>query len=155
EGVIAGDLGEAESVLASASAVLVSDYGRGVAAVPDLRRAVTAAGRPTVWDPHPRGPEPVAGTTVVTPSHAEVFQLTRDVAHSDTADASRLATTTRRAATLVESWGVGAAAVTMGQAGAVLVRSHGAPMVVPTRSVAAFDPCGAGDSFAAALVTAM
>src|SRR5690606_32370157 len=102
-----------------------------------------------------RGPEPVAGTTVVTPSHAEVFQLTRAVAHSETADASRLATTTRRAATLVESWGIGAAAVTMGQAGAVLVRSHGAPMVIPTRSVAAFDPCGAGDAFAAALVTAL
>ena len=49
---------EAEAALAQADAVLVADYGRGVASAPGVREALAAAaaGRaPVVWDPHPRG----------------------------------------------------------------------------------------------------
>ncbi|MDN5750424.1 MAG: hypothetical protein L0H64_18245, partial [Pseudonocardia sp.] len=48
-------------------AVLVSDYGRGVAADQHVRAALAACGTPVVWDPHPRGEAPVPGTAVVTP----------------------------------------------------------------------------------------
>ena len=63
-----------DAALAGAGAVLVSDYGRGVAADPVVRAALArAAARrvPVVWDPHPRGAQPVAGVTVVTPNLAE------------------------------------------------------------------------------------
>ncbi len=61
---------EAAEVLRKAEAVLVADYGRGVASAPGVREALTAvaAGRaPVVWDPHPRGQEPVPGVTLATP----------------------------------------------------------------------------------------
>ena len=49
--------GAARSALATADAVLVSDYGRGVAAEPSVRAALAAVGGvPIVWDPHAGGP---------------------------------------------------------------------------------------------------
>ena len=44
-------------------AVLVADYGRGVAALPAVRARARAAapGVPVVWDPHPRGAGARAG----------------------------------------------------------------------------------------------
>ena len=44
-----------------AGAVLVSDYGRGLTASPAVRDALSARRGSLVWDPHPRGPAPVAG----------------------------------------------------------------------------------------------
>ncbi len=44
---------------ANAAAVLVADYGRGTTAAPDVRAALAAARGPVVWDPHPRGADPV------------------------------------------------------------------------------------------------
>jgi rfaE bifunctional protein nucleotidyltransferase chain/domain len=62
----------ARAALAAAGAVLVSDYGRGVAAEPSVRAALTALGAtPIVWDPHPYGPDPVPGCLLVTPNAAE------------------------------------------------------------------------------------
>ena len=48
----------AADALDGADAVLVSDYGRGVAAEPTVRAALTRVRVPLVWDPHPRGPVP-------------------------------------------------------------------------------------------------
>ena len=59
-----GPLGPAgRRALAGAGAVLVADYGRGVAAEPGVRAALAGLPRrrPLVWDPHPRGPAPVPG----------------------------------------------------------------------------------------------
>ncbi|HEY0804929.1 MAG TPA: hypothetical protein VGD84_07690 [Pseudonocardiaceae bacterium] len=59
-----GDAGEVtDEMLAEirrADAVLVADYGRGLATDRRLRTALTevAARVPVVWDPHPRGPRP-------------------------------------------------------------------------------------------------
>jgi D-beta-D-heptose 7-phosphate kinase / D-beta-D-heptose 1-phosphate adenosyltransferase len=46
-------------------------------------------------------------------------------------------------------------AVTMGARGALLSYGSGAPMVVPAVAVTGGDPCGAGDSFAAAAALAL
>lgn len=55
--------------LEGAAAVLVADYGRGVAAHPDVRRALGVLPRcPSVWDPHCCGAAPVAVDAV---GHAE------------------------------------------------------------------------------------
>ncbi|MGW2262592.1 D-glycero-beta-D-manno-heptose 1-phosphate adenylyltransferase [Streptomyces sp. NPDC001780] len=71
DGRAAGATREAEETLATARAVLVSDYGRGTADV--LRAALTAAAArvPVVWDPHPRGGAPVRGARLATPSASE------------------------------------------------------------------------------------
>jgi D-beta-D-heptose 7-phosphate kinase / D-beta-D-heptose 1-phosphate adenosyltransferase len=60
----------------SAGAVLVSDYGRGLTADPALREALAGLDRtvPVVWDPHPRGADPVPGVRLVTPNLSEALR---------------------------------------------------------------------------------
>jgi len=132
--------------LAGAVAVLVSDYGRGMAAEPEVRAALAAlpARRPLVWDPHPRGPAPVAGARLATPNRAEAAGFASQVAGEG------LAAVTARARTLAERWAAAGVAVTLGAGGALLVEGAGAPLVVPAPAFIGGDPCGAGDRFAAA-----
>lgn len=128
-----------------ADAVLVSDYGRGVAAQRGLRDALRrhSSRAPLVWDPHPRGPQPVAGAALATPNEAEA-------AHFAGGGTERgLAAAARRAAALADRWRAQAVCVTRGGAGAVLVAPPAAPLAVPARPAPAGDPCGAGDRFAA------
>ena len=63
--------------LAGASAVLVADYGRGVTSEPGVRSALAhlPARLPVVWDPHPRGAEPVPGARLATPNLAVSVML--------------------------------------------------------------------------------
>ncbi|WP_040337542.1 D-glycero-beta-D-manno-heptose 1-phosphate adenylyltransferase [Candidatus Blastococcus massiliensis] len=140
---------EAASVLRSAAAVLVADYGRGTTAAADVREALAAARGPVVWDPHPRGADPVRGVRLVTPNAAEAARLVPAV------DGDGLAAVGARAEALIGHWGVGAVAVTMGSRGALLSYGSGAPMVVPAVPVSGGDSCGAGDSFAAAAALAL
>jgi rfaE bifunctional protein nucleotidyltransferase chain/domain/rfaE bifunctional protein kinase chain/domain len=131
----------------SAAAVLVADYGRGVAADGALRRALAdpPRARPVVWDPHPSGPEPVSGVDLVTPNRREAAALTSDVEGSGfSADAARARMLARR-------WGAEAVAVTLGAEGALLVAGEAPPLAFPAEPVAAADPCGAGDRFASAV----
>ncbi|MEU4666083.1 PfkB family carbohydrate kinase, partial [Micromonospora chalcea] len=64
-------------LIADASAVLVSDYGRGVAGHPALRAALAATRAPVVWDPHPRGPAAVPGVHLATPNEPEARDLAK------------------------------------------------------------------------------
>lgn len=158
-----GDLtDEAAAVLAGAGAVLVADYGRGVARGPRLRAALAALteaarpgdpgrvqtgayGRvPVVWDPHPRGPEPVRGCTLVTPNAAEAGHF------APGHDGPPLTATTARARELHARWGATAVTVTLGGRGALVVAGAAPPSVVPASQVPCPDPCGAGDRFASA-----
>jgi D-beta-D-heptose 7-phosphate kinase / D-beta-D-heptose 1-phosphate adenosyltransferase len=131
--------------LAGAGAVLVADYGRGVAAEPGVRAALAGLPRrrPLVWDPHPRGPAPVPGTRLATPNRAEAASFVPEV------DGDDLAAVTARARQLAERWTAAGVAVTLGPRGALLVEGAGAPMVVPAAPAPGGDPCGAGDRFAA------
>ncbi|MGA5302651.1 PfkB family carbohydrate kinase [Nucisporomicrobium flavum] len=131
-------------VLRDATAILVSDYGRGVARHPELRRALEAAKAPIVWDPHPNGPAPVPNVRLVTPNESEVRRLTGDAGAG-----SMLATVQRAGHQLRQRWRAGAVAVTVGAAGAVLCHAGPTPLVVPTPTEADGDTCGAGDRFAA------
>ena len=133
----------------SAGAILVSDYGRGVAANPSLRRCIDAAATriPVVWDPHPRGPEPVRGVALATPNLDEARRVTglqeRDAVLDGVAVALR----------------ADAVAVTVGARGAVLVSGDdrlevpvGADVGTAGRGA---DTCGAGDRFATAAAAAL
>nr|WP_218860129.1 PfkB family carbohydrate kinase [Petropleomorpha daqingensis] len=144
---------EAAEVIRTAGAVLVADYGRGTTAAPDVRAALAAAGGPVVWDPHPRGADPVPNARLVTPNGAEAARVA--AAAGCPADGDGLAAVGVRAEALIRSWGVAAVAVTLGSRGALLSYGEGAPMVVPAVPVTGGDPCGAGDSFAAAAALAL
>jgi rfaE bifunctional protein nucleotidyltransferase chain/domain len=139
---------EAAAAIRSAAAVLVADYGRGTTAAPGVRAALAAARGPVVWDPHPRGADPVPQARLVTPNAAEAAR------GADGSGAS-LAAVGAHAEALIRRWGVGAVAVTLGARGALLSYGEGAPMVVPAVPVTGGDPCGAGDSFASAAALAL
>jgi rfaE bifunctional protein nucleotidyltransferase chain/domain/rfaE bifunctional protein kinase chain/domain len=142
---------EAATAIREAAAVLVADYGRGTTAAPDVRAALAGARGPVVWDPHPRGADPVPTVRLVTPNGAEAARVTAGIAPAG----DGLAAVGARAEALIRTWGVGAVAVTLGARGALLSYGEGAPMVVPAVAVIGGDPCGAGDSFAAAAALAL
>ena len=132
------------SRLNEAAAVVVCDYGRGITAHDELRQALTrtAAGRPLVWDPHPKGAEPVPGTALAVPNADEAWTLTGGSGTRDLKD------DVARAVRLLAAWPVKQVAVTRGREGAILVASPDAhPLVVPARP-ATGDTCGAGDQLA-------
>ncbi|MFP5321583.1 MAG: PfkB family carbohydrate kinase [Acidimicrobiia bacterium] len=158
EGRVAGSLAPAvaqrvTAAITGADAVLVADYGRGVAAHPVVRDAIAAArraGTPVVWDPHRKGPDPVPGSSVVCPNRAEAAAYEPDVA------GATLTAEVERARRLRARWDVGAVAVTLGSEGAVVVLGDGAPLTVPVlEPVEGTDTCGAGDAFAAATTVAL
>jgi D-beta-D-heptose 7-phosphate kinase/D-beta-D-heptose 1-phosphate adenosyltransferase len=130
----------ARTALAGADAVLVADYGRGIAAREDVRAALCDLRVPVVWDPHPRGPEPIPGATLVTPNEREAAARTHGVS-------AEVAGTEDHARTLLAHWRAVAVAVTRGARGAVLVSGDGPPQAIPAPYAAIGDPCGAGDCF--------
>jgi bifunctional ADP-heptose synthase (sugar kinase/adenylyltransferase) len=142
----------ARLALAEAEAVLVADYGRGMAVHPEISDLLAElAGRvPVAWDPHPRGGRPLPGVRLVTPNEAEALAFSRATAARDGGS-----TAGRRAAHLVRAWGVSGVAVTLGDRGAVLATGSRPPVMVPAPQVAAPDTCGAGDSFAVAVTRAL
>lgn len=139
--------------ITSARTILVSDYGRGMAAQPQVRAAMRAAadaGARVVWDPHPRGPRPVGGTRVVTPNLLEAQRV------AGTGDDDTLPAVTATATALQETWATGGIAITLGARGALLVSSDGTPLMVPAPHVRGTpDPCGAGDRFAVSVAGAI
>ncbi|MEV6905181.1 PfkB family carbohydrate kinase [Amycolatopsis sp. NPDC051372] len=137
--------------LTGAGAVLVADYGRGLTCNPHVRRLLRElAGRiPVVWDPHPRGTDPVRHAVLVTPNLAEARSTLPG--HDEPAELAKL---------LRDHWHAEAVAVTTGARGAVLADGFGqtavpVPAAARTPGHAAPDTCGAGDRFAAAATAAL
>ncbi len=134
----------AARAIAEAAGVLVSDYGRGVAAEPVIRAALeTAAGRvPLVWDPHPHGATPVAGAALVTPNRGEAVGFAGGAGPDDLRGAAG------RARDLARRWRSWAVCVTLGAEGAVLAAAEEEAVTVPAPAAEGGDSCGAGDRFA-------
>jgi rfaE bifunctional protein nucleotidyltransferase chain/domain/rfaE bifunctional protein kinase chain/domain len=141
----------ARAVIGWADAVLVSDYGRGLAAEPGLREAIGGLqGRvPVVWDPHPRGPVPLPGMAVLTPNEAEAARVAAGCAGPGTQ------TVAIRAQALRRVWRANAVCVTRGPRGALLACGPAPPLALAAASVAGGDPCGAGDRFASWIAGAL
>jgi rfaE bifunctional protein nucleotidyltransferase chain/domain/rfaE bifunctional protein kinase chain/domain len=142
---------EAVRTLESAGAILVADYGRGVAGLPALRKALLQkiSSVPVIWDPHSNGPTPVRGCWLITPNAAEA-QLS--------SGAEQPAEQGRR---LCASWHARAVAVTIGGRGAVLTevdppRTTNVPLLDLVQPTAGrLDTLGAGDQLAAAAALAL
>jgi rfaE bifunctional protein nucleotidyltransferase chain/domain len=139
----------ARQAIERASAVLVSDYGRGVTAEDGLRRLLAGLRTPVVWDPHPRGSEPVPGVRLATPNRAEARHFAPGV------EGAGLAALAARAATLGRRWQAAGIAVTLGAEGAMLWEGGGVPLMIPATPVSGGDPCGAGDAFAATVAACL
>ncbi|MEO3791920.1 PfkB family carbohydrate kinase [Nonomuraea sp. B10E15] len=135
---------EAAQAILQAGAVLVSDYGRGVARM--ARGLLRDVAVPVVWDPHPRGERPMPGCALVTPSEAEARLLCPDGYHGPD----------QAARCLVRAIQARAVAVTTGERGAALA-VEGGPLtaVPPPVRAAGQDACGAGDRFAATAALAL
>lgn len=141
EGAASGDALPAQvvEILDYARAVCVADYGRGVAAHPQIRELLSRAATrvPVVWDPHPKGAQPVPGCRLVTPNQAE--------AGDNSAESLR----TR--------WEADAVCVTLGSRGALVATVDGTAhhRVPDTVGPGHGDTCGAGDRFAIAATMAL
>ena len=143
---------EARRAIAAAPAVLVSDYGRGMAAKRGVRDAVAeAAARDArvIWDPHPRGEAPVPGIALATPNDDEARRLVPQLEGDDGGHALA------RAAAVAARWDTGAVAVTRGALGASLAGPAVQSTTVGAPVVEGGDPCGAGDRFASAAAGAL
>ena len=154
-----GTVGEPDpslrTLLRSAAAVLVSDYGRGVAEVARPLLADGAADVPVLWDPHPRGAVPVPGAQLVTPNAAEARSFAAALPGMPKPADGSLRADSQRAAALGRHWNVAAVAITLGDRGAILARGDGVPMVVPAPRSVDGDTCGAGDSLAVTTLVAL
>lgn len=136
-----------------AAAVIVADYGRGLAANPQLRELLArlAEDVPIVWDPHPAGVAPVPGVAVVTPNLSEAHKAAGSLGggYAGAASADGAA---KVAGILLDQWRSRAVLVTTGEHGATLLRERDrVPRPVPAPRVESADPCGAGDRLAASL----
>jgi D-beta-D-heptose 7-phosphate kinase / D-beta-D-heptose 1-phosphate adenosyltransferase len=138
--------------LTSAGAIIVADYGRGVAALPAIRQALLSemGSRPVVWDPHPRGPAPVPGCTLATPN-ADEARLSSGADHP--AEQGRQ---------LCANWHARSVAVTIGDRGAVLTEAGNPPRTTnvplldfPKLGAGRIDTLGAGDKFSVAAALAL
>lgn len=135
--------GEARAALRWAEGILVSDYGRGLAARRDLRATLVEAAEriPVVWDPHPKGCAPILGVRLATPNSVEAAGFAGAV------HAAGIAGVDVHARTLLERWRAEAVAVTLGREGALLHEVGRSPLLIPSTD-ADGDVCGAGDRFA-------
>jgi rfaE bifunctional protein nucleotidyltransferase chain/domain len=129
---LGGLTADAASAIAGADVVLVSCYGGGTTADPGIRAALSARAdrRAVVWDPHPRGADPVEGCALVTPNLDEARTRAR------MPGAAR------------------AVAVTGGHRGAWVATSASEPLFAPA-TPASGDTCGAGDRFSAAAAASL
>ena len=140
-----------------AGAVLVADYGRGTVAAEGVRDVLAAVAHdvPVVWDPHPRGSEPVPGARLVTPNEDEAAVLAARRGFEIEGPRHSLVSIRRRAEALARAWQAHGVAVTLGARGALLSYGAGTPVLVPAPDVRCVDPCGAGDRLAVSAALAL
>jgi len=137
----------------NAGAIIVADYGRGLAANPQLRELLArlAEDVPVVWDPHPAGAPPVPGVAVVTPNLAEAHKAAGSGSDGLVPSASSDGAA-EVAGILLDQWNSRAVLVTTGEHGATLLRQRDRlPRPIAAPRIEAADPCGAGDRLAASL----
>jgi D-beta-D-heptose 7-phosphate kinase / D-beta-D-heptose 1-phosphate adenosyltransferase len=140
--------GEVGAAIGEASAICVADYGRGMAAHPQLRTMleVAAGDVPVVWDPHPRGARPTRGCALAAPNLEEAKHFSSSTSAAQLPGALR------------EEWAATAVSVTMGAGGAMFAdHRHSAHHIAAPETAGAgrSDTCGAGDRFAVAAALAL
>lgn len=143
-----------ERALASASALIVSDYNKGAVNAPVMEavRALCAErGLPWIVDPKPGNKALYRGATLMTPNTKETSELTARPARSDME-----VTVAGRA--LLADLDLKGLLVTRSERGMALFApdaEHAAPWMIPTEAREVFDVSGAGDTVIAAFSAAI
>jgi D-beta-D-heptose 7-phosphate kinase/D-beta-D-heptose 1-phosphate adenosyltransferase len=150
-GTVAAILRRIEDGIASAGAVLVSDYGKGLLTRELLGGVMAAArrrGKPVLVDPKGHDYSRYAGATLITPNRKEAAQAA-GIAIVDEASLHRAA------AILHERSGVDRLVVTCGPEGMVLFEKGRMPRAIRSEARQVFDVSGAGDTVIAVLGLAL
>ena len=138
-----------DSVRSSIDAVILSDYGKGMflregnfnKAIYGNAVVIVDPKTPRYWSYCPPG-------CVLKPNRQEAEAEWGERIRSDT-DALRIAEALRQRVRANATY------ITFGERGGVLAAADNEPVMVPTSSVAVFDPTGAGDVVAAALAVGL
>lgn len=148
---VTGELvGRVNALLPRAQVAVISDYAKGVCNRDVCRAVIDGAERlgiPVVVDPKGTDFARYAGAAVITPNRSEAAAVV-GFAIRDPDDAIRAARSIR------DRFGIGAAVVTLGEQGMVVVTA-GDASVIPTQARQVFDVTGAGDCAVATLAVAL
>jgi rfaE bifunctional protein kinase chain/domain len=143
-------LEKVRGLAATADAVIISDYAKGVV-TPELCQAVTAAcakGCPIVVDPKRKDLSAYRGATIVTPNLHEL-----EVAAGDTCETDALVV--EAGTRLLPDLGGADLLVTRGADGMTLIRPKGGPIHIAAKASSVFDVTGAGDAVVSTLALAL
>jgi D-beta-D-heptose 7-phosphate kinase/D-beta-D-heptose 1-phosphate adenosyltransferase len=140
-------LARAHDALPNCSALILSDYGKGVLTqrvIEELISAATKAKKPVVVDPQGNDYRIYRFATVVTPNRGELSRaLNRDVRSAEEISVG--------AAELCERTDIGAFLVTRSEDGVTLVARGEEPVQIPAHPVKVRDVSGAGDTVTATM----
>jgi D-beta-D-heptose 7-phosphate kinase/D-beta-D-heptose 1-phosphate adenosyltransferase len=147
-----------QSMIPSAAAVIVGDYGKGVVSQPlldEIRRLCRTHG---VWlslDPKPVHHLNLSGLSLITPNRKEAFELaglTDEPRHNlPLADANLR----RVAERLLNEFRPAVLLITLGELGMLLCQHGQKPFHIPTVAQEVFDVSGAGDTVIASFTLAI
>ncbi|GAB4170651.1 MAG: D-glycero-beta-D-manno-heptose-7-phosphate kinase [Thalassobaculales bacterium] len=141
----------AEHDLQASTAVVLSDYAKGVLTDAVLAKVIGAArraGRPVVVDPKGENYRRYAGATVLTPNRRELAEATRMPVDGDEAIVAA-------ARSLIHRCTLDAVLVTRSQDGMTVVASDGAVHHLKAEAREVYDVSGAGDTVAAVVAAAL
>jgi D-beta-D-heptose 7-phosphate kinase/D-beta-D-heptose 1-phosphate adenosyltransferase len=138
------------AAIASAHALVVSDYDKGVITPRILAEVLPAAyGKvPVLIDPKIRNFDSYRPATLVTPNHHEALRLTNLEENSDGALQTAGQTIRKRLS-------CDAVLITRGDRGMILLEGNNDPVYVETAAREVFDVTGAGDTVIATLAAAL
>jgi len=142
---IAQILTHCETIVPQVSALVLSDYGKGVL-TPDVCKTLIALARargiPVVVDPKGVDWSKYAGATIITPNRKELSETTLMNAHDD-------ATIVEAARKAIDACGVDGILATRSQDGMTLVMKDSEPDHMPAIAREVYDVSGAGDTVVA------
>ncbi len=150
QGASGGDalLSSVQQALKSASAVVLSDYGKGALAnVSAMIELCRNANIPVFVDPKGSDFDKYRGAAVLTPNQSE-FESVAGFCDSDDELVAR-------ARTMISELELGALLVTRSEKGMLLVEASDEPVFLSTRVREVFDVTGAGDTVIAVLAGAL
>ena len=144
-------LATARALLPEVSAVILSDYGKGVLTTEVVQALITAAqaaGKPVIVDPKGNDYRRYQGADVVTPNR-------RELALASGLPVSNDLETVDAAAEVIKSCGLGAMVVTRSEQGLSVVTRDGQVKHLAAEAREVFDVSGAGDTVIATLAGAI
>ncbi len=144
----AGLQGMAASLLPSAQALVLSDYGKGalqdVSALIDLGRKQAI---PVIVDPKGADFQKYRGATLMTPNLTEFETVVGPCVNEEEL--------VNKGLTLMSDLGLQAMLITRGEHGMTLLRPHSPELHLPARAREVFDVTGAGDTVISVLAAAV